>query len=486
MLSTCQVAVEDKLLQFRNDFSKEPSEDARFLTDLVKPIATDNSLFWDKLQKELERVGITKTAFDLNRDFIQRWITKSVEEKRFVIPAPDSLDGDDSSETTKDPSSWTPPIETLPLSDNPSTRYYRSIDQLNNNDFIVPWKPQLVDNVRQNLLITTWRTQIPRLSASLDSRLHPSNSLLHAVEVSDRQKVMKILRSKIKLSSFNAEAFETTLVWATRAGESDIAETILNRRGFNLNASVTDTHGIDQTALVIAAGNRDTTILKLLLSQANIDVNACPDRGRTALYNSAEIGRGQAVEILLSQPNIDVNIVCDEDKTPLDIAVASDHTFVVSLLLDHPKIGASITRDARVSPLAIAVARGSIQTVDMLLDHPDTDVNDGGSDGLIPIHIAIHYGYEPIFLRLLKVPNININARNASGGSAVIVAARINRADMLQHLLAQPGTKIDSIELDEASEAAFLNGHSQISRLILKYRAYLKTKSGFETGPNLC
>ncbi|EAX69378.1 ankyrin repeat protein, putative, partial [Trichomonas vaginalis G3] len=76
---------------------------------------------------------------------------------------------------------------------------------------------------------------------------------------------------------------------------------------------------------MLRAINGHTRVLRLLLSDPSIDVNATNNSSRTALIRAARDGHFEALELLLSFPGIEKNIVDKKNRSALHYAVLLHH-----------------------------------------------------------------------------------------------------------------------------------------------------------------
>ena len=75
-----------------------------------------------------------------------------------------------------------------------------------------------------------------------------------------------------------------------------------------------------------ASFNRHLDIVKLLLSDPRIDVNAGDEKGRTALIEASFMDRADVVTLLLAAPGIDVNAKMKDGWTALMAAATAKGT----------------------------------------------------------------------------------------------------------------------------------------------------------------
>ena len=79
-------------------------------------------------------------------------------------------------------------------------------------------------------------------------------------------------------------------------------------------------------------------VIKVLLGQDNIDINARTNYNETALHNAVRLGNFRAVFLLLAKPGIDINIANNRKVTPLDVAKQHKYTKIEKLLVSHGAI----------------------------------------------------------------------------------------------------------------------------------------------------
>jgi hypothetical protein len=87
------------------------------------------------------------------------------------------------------------------------------------------------------------------------------------------------------------------------------------------------------TVLMLAARNKHTQVVLLLMSDPRVDVNLSDENGMTALYFASLEGHSEIVSVLLANPNVLCNVSDRWGITPLMIASWKRHTPVVKMLL---------------------------------------------------------------------------------------------------------------------------------------------------------
>jgi ankyrin repeat protein len=135
-------------------------------------------------------------------------------------------------------------------------------------------------------------------------------------------------------------------------------------------------------------------IIKLLLSQPNINVNARLPNGWSSLMlacrNISTLSNIETVRLLLKCPDIDVNLQDINGNTPLMIATEysnNDSSIeTINLLLSHPDCNVNLKRNDGYTTLMLAVIVNNVEAVRLILKRDDCDVSlqhNAGSTALI-------------------------------------------------------------------------------------------------------
>ncbi|CAB3404135.1 unnamed protein product [Caenorhabditis bovis] len=161
------------------------------------------------------------------------------------------------------------------------------------------------------------------------------NTALHyAVSHANFPVVSSILDcEECDLNTPNKAGYTAVMLAALSALEDDLEKAVVQRlfEMGDVNAKATQ-HG--QTALMLAVshGKRATTEL-LITCGANVNIQ--DEEGSTALMCAAEHGHRDLVKILLSQPNIDASLTDCDSSTALSIAVENGHRDIGVLIYAH-------------------------------------------------------------------------------------------------------------------------------------------------------
>ena len=197
-------------------------------------------------------------------------------------------------------------------------------------------------------------------------------------------------------------------------------------RSKDINLKTMKTSVSSSTILLDAVADGREDLVKCLLRHPSIEVNlfwqccfAENEYGNgPALVNAAQLGEVGIVRLLLHQPLIDVNacrnVWTGEHTSALFEACLSEHFEVVELLLSHPRIDvntlSSYTTDQIYSPLMCACASGNLEIVTLLLSHPDIDINLIAPSDDSALALAVRGEHPDCVALLLRCPGIDVNA----------------------------------------------------------------------------
>merc|ERR1711998_759865 len=99
-------------------------------------------------------------------------------------------------------------------------------------------------------------------------------------------------------------------------------------------------------------------VVRLLLAHAATDVNqAATDDGSTPLFQACQNGHEGVVRLLVEEANAEVNKVNGKNQTPINIAAYTGHLGVVRFLLSKGA-DCTIENDWGFTPLTNARAQG--------------------------------------------------------------------------------------------------------------------------------
>ncbi len=181
----------------------------------------------------------------------------------------------------------------------------------------------------------------------------------------------------------------TLLYIAAEKGRTNMAMLLLDK-----DATV-DARSLDYerfTPLIVAAGNENVTVVKLLL-QRGARPNPRSTSGWSALERSTIHGNFDIVRMLLDA-KVDPNEVYDDHSTPLMNAAGYGHPATVELLISR---GAKIDVQSRDGDTALMAAanNGYANVVKVLLKH-HANVTTRNSRGETALDIALEKGHTEI------------------------------------------------------------------------------------------
>lgn len=196
-----------------------------------------------------------------------------------------------------------------------------------------------------------------------------------------------------------------------------------------------------------AAGKME--VLKLLLDQEGVDVNAMGVGGDTALSLAVHRGYMDAVQVLLERKDIDVN-ACN--GRALILAICATPSFqnrtegLLKTLLDREDIDVNVRTSGGNTALILAARQGKEDAVKLLLERKVLDVNAKTDSGDTALILAVRQGAKDVVELLLKRMELDVNARAGNGDTALMLAVQMGRADLVRLLLKR--ADIDLIATD--------------------------------------
>lgn len=223
---------------------------------------------------------------------------------------------------------------------------------------------------------------------------------------------------------------ETALIWATIGNHENVVRYLVAQCEIDLNASRKD----GMTALMWAAEEGQESIARLLIAHPDIDFDARNKNKKTAL----DVARGQArreiirmLELAIQQRKAEPEFFLALEKGNSERALSMLST-MPGLLNARKKC----ERREDQSALMMAVFHRQVPVVRYMLGQPGIDVNAGQLPALMGAVLGCH---EEIVRLLVAKSGIELNAQDDCGNSALMFALMERNVPIIRHLAVQPG-----------------------------------------------
>lgn len=208
------------------------------------------------------------------------------------------------------------------------------------------------------------------------------------------------------------------------------------------NTSINHVYGDDDdTALRLAIISRDQGKVKVILEQPGLDINQLTvynmsEQGTILHYaSSIDLEDREILKLLLAQPNLDVNARDDSETTIYATAAMNDNMELFKLLFERTDVDKHPVDRYGDTPLLLAAQAGNTAIVKMLVEVPGTDIWKVGSGEMNPIFHAARRGYLEM-VKILLDPRLEVS--RADVGTSVEIAK-----EALVDLMAKDESKRD-------------------------------------------
>jgi len=128
---------------------------------------------------------------------------------------------------------------------------------------------------------------------------------------------------------------ETPLYLAVKYDHFDVVSSMLENDFINVNEM--DYYPKKKSILHIACENCNDEIVKLLLSEDDIDVNMINIKGRTPLHIAFDKGDISTIKLLLSDKNVNINVIDEDGITPINYITYNLDNKILDLIINNVK-----------------------------------------------------------------------------------------------------------------------------------------------------
>lgn len=258
----------------------------------------------------------------------------------------------------------------------------------------------------------------------------PNPDLGHALYeavTSGNKEMVQILLQNAACANTRPYSSKPTLSVATKRGDPEIVKMLLEQAQPNLEAKSPGGH----TALYGAVKEGNTELVRLLLLYG-ANANARPSGGSPPLCKAYSNGNKDIFQMLLERTDINVDATPPGDTTTLwHAAKKVDRDTVKALLSKGAKV------DARPSggttALWHAAIRGDREIADVLLQH-GAKVDAKPPGGNTALWKAVSKGNETM-AKLLMFHGADMNAKSAGSETALTRATKNGNSDLVRTLL---------------------------------------------------
>ena len=226
----------------------------------------------------------------------------------------------------------------------------------------------------------------------------------------------------------------------------------------------------ENMALITAAEHGHADLVKELMQDPDIDVNAQVGNGETSLISAARKGHSTVVELLLSSSELEMNAKDANGRTILDHALEAKRLDTVCLLLKKGVIATDI--ELLNSAWLHAASVGHSKAVNELLSVPGIDVNFQTA-----LMLASQGGHIPVITKLLE-KGAKIDAKSNYGWMALMIASRNGHAAVVTQLL-EKGAEIDAQDNSGATALMIASGsgHTAVVTQLLEKGAEINASN---------
>ena len=306
-----------------------------------------------------------------------------------------------------------------------------------------------------------------RLGAEVEQpKASTQNTLLHRMVIKGNiESVSWLLEKKAVLESRNREG-NTPLLLAVIHNHAKLVEFLL-KRGANSKVK-----NVEQKSIVlIAVLNQNEPMLRLLVGA---EKSAIP-----ALHLALELNDNEMIKILLRQKVIAIEARDERERTPFYSAVERGNLEAVRLFLSKDASPMVSCGTGQLNTLHVATERSDVEMLKYLLQTKAAALIDvQNSKGETPLHLAAHAGRDDIILLLLEAGAYH-KIKNGRDQTPIELA-RVEQKPEIENLIIQAARRIKKSKLKETEKLHQLVS-TQASEIEYFKKATLELKNTLES-----
>ncbi|MBP5426773.1 MAG: ankyrin repeat domain-containing protein [Clostridiales bacterium] len=166
----------------------------------------------------------------------------------------------------------------------------------------------------------------------------------------------------------------------------DLIDLILKKSGFSVRIK----KETGESLLWEACNEGNEEVVKFLLGRPGMgkdDKNSKNSKGFAPLHRACFKRYINIVKLLLSDDEVDINIADEDGWTPLHYMVQAGYTEIIEVLLNDPRVNINAKDNERRTPLSYACDRKDITIVEILLKK-GADILEQDNFNIAPIHMV--------------------------------------------------------------------------------------------------
>ena len=240
------------------------------------------------------------------------------------------------------------------------------------------------------------------------------------------------------------------------------------------------------TPLHYAALGGHLSIVSMLVSQHNADLNARNNQNDSPLQLAARCGHTNFVKALINDFNCNPNEKGFEGRNIIHRACEFGHVDLVETLITDFGLNPMCVDDGKYTPLHYAVMGGHLSVVRMLVLQHNADINALNIQKNSPLQVAARYGLTNIVKALINDFNCNPNEKGFEGKTIFHRVCEHGHYELAETLINNFGLDPMCVDCNKFTPLhyAALSGHLSVVRMLVsQYNADLNACNGQDDSP---
>ena len=311
------------------------------------------------------------------------------------------------------------------------------------------------------------RELIVEHGADLSAKDNNKNDALMYAVSGGHQDLVRILIKEFQFSAntCRGRTGSTPLLEACLKGHTDLVRELVVEHGADLSAK--DNYSDDALMCAVTGGHQD--LVRILIKEFNFNANT--SQGSIPLHQACINGHTELVRQLVVEHGVDINAKDNRNDDALMFAVAGGHQELVRVLINEFDFNVNMNRGrSERTPVVVACYNGHTDLMRQLVVEHRADLGAKDIYSRDALLYAVAGGHQDLVRVLINEFDFNVNmSQGGNGRTPLLEACFFDHTDIVRQLVVEHGADLTAKDNnnDDALMCAVTGGHQELVRVLI-------------------